>query len=318
MGRQRLKLIGWPRATSGGRHSLNSLQHRMGATQHYYCQILLFAFVMGINDDEELSRPRKSIKWTHKKYTSTFTYWHTLHFRVMQETENNDSVGHNPAQDPGGIIKTGVRSSTVSFLTCRLALMLSVRKQHNSAKLEPHLHADAFLLIGWSRVCLFIFWTPSGFKNIQYIDNVIFANTVSCQFQTSLTFKWIYLLIMNSVLIDLFEPVLLLLLPRCIQNNSAPLGCVYLLWHFDVPRFTSRASSSSLRRRLLTGSAHSRQPKRRREVCSLTCGQQSSPHPQTCLETWFKMYGFSTDIHLQYISAENSTWKVLIQDWPLY
>lgn len=96
MGRQRLKLIGWPSATSGGRHSLNSLQHRMGATQHYYCQILLFAFVMGINDDEELSWPRKSIKWTHKKYTSTFTYWHILHFRVMQETENND---------PGGIIK---------------------------------------------------------------------------------------------------------------------------------------------------------------------------------------------------------------------
>lgn len=50
------------KATSGGQQSLDSLQNRMGAIENCYCQILLFAFVMGINDDDKLCEPHKSIK----------------------------------------------------------------------------------------------------------------------------------------------------------------------------------------------------------------------------------------------------------------
>lgn len=62
MERQQPKLFGWHEATGGAPHPPDSSQNRMGAIEHYYCQISLFAFIMGINDDEELGRPRESIK----------------------------------------------------------------------------------------------------------------------------------------------------------------------------------------------------------------------------------------------------------------
>lgn len=49
------------KATSGGQQSQDSLQNRKGAIENCYCQILLFALVMGINDDDKLCEACKSI-----------------------------------------------------------------------------------------------------------------------------------------------------------------------------------------------------------------------------------------------------------------
>ncbi len=107
----------------------------------------------------------------------------------------------------------------------RTSFCRDIRKQ-TVQTLSLHLHADACLLIGWTRACLFIFPTPRSFRNIQYIANVIFANIFSCLFQTSLTFQ-MNISSYHEYSFDRFV--------------CAPFGCIYLLWHFDVPRFTPRA-----------------------------------------------------------------------------
>lgn len=75
-------------------------------------------------------------------------------------------------------------------------------------------------------------------QNIQYIDNVIFANTFSCLFQTSLTFQ----MNISSYHEYTFDRIVWTCAAATLHtNNSAPLGCIYLPGHFNAPRFAPRA-----------------------------------------------------------------------------
>lgn len=58
---------------------------------------------------------------------------------------------------------------------------------------------------------------------------------ISASLRQDWPFKWIYLLITNTLLIDLFAATQS-------TNNSAPFGWIYLRWHFDVPCCTPWAA----------------------------------------------------------------------------
>lgn len=74
--------------------------------------------------------------------------------------------------------------------------------------------------------------------NVQYIDNEIFANNSSPQ--TSLTFQ----VNISSYLEFTFDRFVWTC-RAAYANSSAPLGGVYLLWHFDVTHFTSRVADQA-------------------------------------------------------------------------